>query len=528
MIPSAKILPESHLDIKMTRNNKLSEGALFTDFYQFTMAQLYFQLGIHKNIAQFDYFFRSYPDYGMHEAGYCIFAGLEWLIDWMQNSFIGDDEICFLQSLKATSGKPLFSSDFLNWLKNKPFTTGVSLKSIPEGRVVHPQLPIVIVEGELVFSQLIESALLNQLNFQTLIATKAARIHEISQGRPVLEFGLRRAQERAASAGARAALIGGSDLSSNVGISALLGFQPSGTHAHSMVQAIMALGGDELQAFQAYADLYPDNCLLLVDTINTLESGIPNAIKVFEGLKKKGHSPLGIRLDSGDLAYLSIQSAKMLNDAGFPDTTIVLSNQMDELTIWQVITQIQNEAKRYGVEPDQLLKRLAYGVGTRMITSHGASALDGVYKLVAVRGKQNNWFPTMKISETPDKVLNPGRKEVWRLYDKSDKAVADLISLEGENFVDMDEIELHHPSDQTKMRILNKSQINKIEPLLIPILKNGKLLYDFPNISSIRDARQNDTDRLYPGVKRLISPHLYHVSLSKKAWKLKQNLIKSF
>lgn len=511
----------------MNHKRDLSEGALFSDLYQFTMAQLYFQLGIHENIAQFDYFFRSYPDYGMHAAGYCIFAGLEWLIEWMQSSFFGAKEINYLKNIKDKSGSPLFRSDFLKWLKDKPLTTGISLRSIEEGRVVHPHLPIVIVEGQLAFSQIIESALLNQLNFQTLIATKAARIHEVTQGRPILEFGLRRAQERAANAGARAALIGGADLSSNVGISASLGFQPSGTHGHSMVQAIMALGGDELEAFRAYADLYPDNCLLLVDTINTLESGMPNAIKVFDELKKNGHDPLGIRLDSGDLAYLSIQTAKMLDEAGFSETTIVLSNQMDELTIWQVITQIQNEAERYGVDANRLINRLSYGVGTRMITSHGAPALDGVYKLVAMKGKQDNWHPTMKSSESPDKVLNPGRKVIWRIYDKDGKAIADLISLEGEVPAIQNELILHHPSDQTKMRILHHEQISEIEPLLTTILENGSLLYKFPSIGKIRELRQKGIERLYPGVKRLITPHVYHVSLSHEAWKLKQNLIHS-
>lgn len=511
----------------MNHKHELREGALYSDLYQFTMAQLYFQLGIHESIAQFDYFFRSYPDYGMHAAGFCVFAGLEWLIEWMQSSILGTKEINYLNSIKDKNGSPLFRSDFLKWLKDKPLTTGINLKSIPEGRVVHPYLPIVIVEGQLAFSQIIESALLNQLNFQTLIATKAARIREVAQNRPILEFGLRRAQERAASAGSRAALIGGADFSSNVGISADLGFQPSGTHAHSMVQAIIALGGDELAAFRAYADLYPDNCLLLVDTINTLESGIPNAIKVFEELKKKGHNPLGIRLDSGDLAYLSIQAAKILDEAGFPETTIVLSNQMDELTIWQIITQIQNEAERYGVDANRLINRLSYGVGTRMITSYGAPALDGVYKLVAMKEKQKNWHPTMKYSESPDKVLNPGRKIIWRIYDKGGKAIADLISLEGEEPSMQNELILHHPSDQTKMRTLLHEQISEIEPLLITILEKGSLIYEFPSIEKIREMRQKDIERLYPGVKRLITPHVYHVSLSHKAWELKQNLIKS-
>jgi nicotinate phosphoribosyltransferase len=291
-----------------------------------------------------------------------------------------------------------------------------------------------------------------------------------------------------------------------------------------MVQAITALGGSELDAFREFADLYPHNCILLVDTFNTLESGIPNAIRVFEEMKRKGYSPLGIRLDSGDLAYLSIQAAKMLNDAGFNDVQIVLSNQMDELTIWQIITQIQNEATRYGVDPQQLIGRLAYGIGTRLITSGGASALDGVYKLVTVKDK-GKWIPTMKISESPEKTLNPGNKSTWRIYDPTGKAISDLISLAEENPADLDALELHHPTDPTKSRTLNRNQISKVESLNQEILKDGKVIYQFPSIEEIRKIRQKDTDRLYPGVKRLINPHIYHVSLSQKLWELKQNLM---
>jgi nicotinate phosphoribosyltransferase len=314
-------------------------------------------------------------------------------VDWMQASVFGDKEINALKTVQDRKGKPLFSADFLKWLQDKPLNYGISLKAIPEGRVVHPYVPLATIEGNLAMAQILESPLLNQLNYQTLIATKAARIHEVTQGRTVLEFGLRRAQDRAATSGARAALIGGADASSNTGASLALGFQPSGTHGHSMVQAITALGGSELEAFRAFAELYPHNCVLLVDTFNTLESGIPNAIRVFEEMKRKGFTPLGIRLDSGDLAYLSIQAAKMLNAAGFHEAQIVLSNQMDELTIWQIITQIQSEAERYGVEPQQLINRLAYGIGTRLITSSGASALDGVYKLVTVRDKGKGYLP---------------------------------------------------------------------------------------------------------------------------------------
>ena len=233
-------------------------------------------------------------------------------------------------------------------------------------------------------AQVLETSLLNHLNYQILIATKASRIKDIGRGQVMMEFGVRRAQDRGANAGVRAALIGGADFSSNVGMSAVLGYPPKGTHAHSMVQLFLALGMSELDAFRAYAEVYPDDCLLLVDTINTLESGIPNAIKVFEELHRKGHEPVGIRLDSGDLAYLSIQAAKMLDEAGFELTKIVISNNLDELIIWQILTQILEEAPRYNVDPNQLVKRLIYGVGTRLITSWGEPALGGVYKLVAV------------------------------------------------------------------------------------------------------------------------------------------------
>jgi len=509
-----------------TIKHSLSEGALYSDFYQLTMAQLYFKLGIHESHGQFDYFFRSYPNYGQHQAGFCIFAGLEWLVNWMQEAIFHNEEVEYLSKLRDSKNNPIFHLDFLNWLHNRCLMDGINLHAIPEGRVVHPQVPIVTVSGPLVHTQILESSLLNHLNYQTLIATKAARIREIGHGRLVLEFGLRRAQDRAASAGTRAALIGGADLSSNTGMSAILGTSPSGTHAHSMVQAIVALGGTELDAFRAFADLYPNNCVLLVDTYDTLESGLPNAIRVFEELRKKGHSPVGIRLDSGDLAYLSIQAAKMLDKAGFEDTLIVLSNQIDELIIWQILTQIQTEAERYGVDPQHLINRLAYGVGTRMITSEGDPALDGVYKLVAVQ-KQKEWIPAIKISETEEKTLNPGLKSVWRIYDIDQKAIADVIGIQDEIINNTKTIQLHHPTDHTKHRELEQDKVSKIEKLHLPIIENGSLIYQFPSLDEIRQTRSLDLERLYPGVKRLISPHIYHVSLSHSLWKLKNDLIKA-
>ncbi len=278
---------------------KTAEGILYTDMYQLTMAQVYFRQGLHEKEVQFDHFFRSYPDYGSHKAGYCISAGLEWLLDWMEAAYFRDEDIEILRSQKTSLGSRIFEDDFLDWLRQNGDFSGLSLSVIPEGRVVHPNVPLTVVRGPLAMAQVLETSLLNHLNYQTLIATKAARIREIGRGQLMLEFGLRRGQDRGANAGARAALIGGADYSSNVGVSSVLGYPPKGTHAHSMVQLFMALNRTELDAFRAYAEIYPDDCLLLVDTIDTLESGVPNAIRVFEELRRQGHKPVGIRLDFG-------------------------------------------------------------------------------------------------------------------------------------------------------------------------------------------------------------------------------------
>jgi nicotinate phosphoribosyltransferase len=505
---------------------KTAEGILFTDMYQLTMAQLYFRMNLHEKEGQFDHFFRNYPDYGSHKAGYCINAGLEWLLDWMNQAKFHQEDLEYLGSQKSRSGAALFGDDFLDWLKENGDFSALSLWAIPEGRVVHPNVPLTVVRGPMAMAQILETALLNHLNYQTLIATKAARIHEIGRGQLMLEFGLRRAHGKGANAGARAALIGGADFTSNVGASAILGYPPKGTHAHSMVQLFIALGHTELDAFRAYAEVYPDDCLLLVDTIDTLESGVPNAIRVFEELRKKGHEPMGIRLDSGDLAYLSIQAAKMLDEAGFEKASIVLSNNLDELVIWQIITQIIQEAPRYGVDADQLIDRLVYGVGTRLITSWGEPALGGVYKLVAVcdGGK---WVPAIKISESPSKTPNPGYKRVWRLYDQRGNATADLLSLEDEDPRQMEFIDLYHPSEPTKHRRLEAGKITRTEPLLVEIVRNGDLVYDLPDIEAMRESRRMDVERLDPGVRRIMHPHIYHVSLTERLWKLKQDLVSS-
>lgn len=505
---------------------KLAEGILFTDQYQFTMAQMYFRLGLHEKTSQFDYFFRDYPDYGGHKAGYCINAGLDWLLDWMQAARFGPPEIECLKVQTGSTGRPLFGVDFLKWLERTGTFECLSMRAVPEGRVVHPNVPLAVVTGPLAMAQILETSLLNHLNYQTLIATKAARVRNSARGRLIIEFGTRRGHGKGVNAGARAALIGGADFSSNVGLSHVMGLPAKGTHAHSMVQAFLALGMTELDAFRAFAETYPDDCVLLVDTIDTLGSGIPNAITVFEELRRKGHRPVGIRLDSGDLAHLSIQAARMLNEAGFPDTAIVLSNELDELSIWQILTQIGQEASRNGVDADHILGRVAYGIGTRLVTSAGASALNGVYKLVALQ-RNGEWAPAMKLSDSPSKTPNPGDKDVWRIYDRRGKATADLLGLREESPLEMPDIVLHHGIETTSRRTLRRADIQEIESLQVSTVEQGRVVCARPDLEEIRSVRAADVERLDPGVLRLMNPHIYHVSLTDRLWALKQELIAS-
>ena len=291
-----------------------------------------------------------------------------------------------------------------------------------------------------------------------------------------------------------------------------------------MVQLFIAMGRTEEEAFQEFADMYPDECILLVDTINTLESGVPNAIKVFQKLKKQGHKPIGVRLDSGDLAYLSIKVAKMLDKAGLSEVGIVLSNELDEMNIWQIISQIAEDAPKQGVDVDSVIKKLIFGVGTRLVTSAGDSALGGVYKLISIK-KDNRWQQAIKISDAVEKMTNPGDKQVWRLYDNADKANADMICLAEENPEEMEVLSLRHPLSSAKFRSIARSEISKMEPLLIEVIKDGKIIYDFPPIEELRKQRKSDLEKLDSGVKRLINPHYYHVSLSQKLWDLKEEMI---
>jgi nicotinate phosphoribosyltransferase len=506
-------------------DRRTAEGALLTDLYQFTMAQLYFRMGMHERRVQFDHFFRDLPEYDGHMAGYCVNAGLAWLLDWIEEVEFREEDIALLASQTGRTGERIFKDDFLTWLKAQANFRDLTIMAIAEGRVVHPHVPLTVVQGPLAMAQILETPLLNQMNYQTLIATKAARIHESAQGGQVLEFGLRRGPEHGANAGGRGALIGGAGFSSNVGLSYALGLMPKGTHAHSMVQMFMTLGGGELEAFRAYAEIYPDDCLLLVDTVDTLQSGVPNAIKVFEELRAGGHDPVGIRLDSGDLAFLSIQAALMLDKAGFENTSIVLSNNLDEMVIWQIVTQVRSEAPNYGVDPDKLISRLVYGVGTRLITSWGEPALGGVYKLVAVE-EGGEWQPAIKLSESPSKIPNPGPKAVWRVYDSRGNATADWLSLEDEDPTEMAAVELIHPMDRTRRRTLAREDISGAERLLETVQEGGRRLVDSPDLDSMRRLRQADVDRLDPGVRRLLNPHIYHVSLSRRLSNLKRSLIK--
>jgi nicotinate phosphoribosyltransferase len=502
---------------------ELSEGILLTDQYQLTMAHLYFRHGLHRMPVQFEYFYRNNPSYGPHQSGYTILAGSGSLWAWMAEARFTENELSYLRRQTGRNGTPLFHGDFLDWLSLEGNFEQIHIQGLREGRVAHPSVPLLAVQGPFAMAQILETPLLNHMNYQTLIATRAARMHQAAEGRPILEFGLRRAQGYGANPGVRGALVGGVDASSNVGISHALGYDPKGTHAHSMVQAFMAMGGGELEAFRAYADVYPDDCLLLVDTVNTLESGIPNAIRTFEELQKKGHRPVGIRLDSGDLAYLTLKAAQALDAAGFSETSIVLSNQLDELVIWQIIRQIREEGPRYGLEPAEVIKRLVFGVGTSLITSKGQAALDGVYKLTAIN-RHEQWLPAIKVSESPGKTINPGAKKIWRLYDKRDKAVVDVLAKEDEPLDELPLLHLHHPVNSGIQRQLKREDLSRIEQIWVDLPQSGPESPLFDTIEQMRRRKDADLECLDHGVKRLVNPHIYHVSLTRELWELKRQL----
>lgn len=465
---------------------------LLTDFYELTMMYGYYKHGKTEQIATFDVFFRPYD-----ESNFCIACGLEQAIDYIQNLHFNDDDIAYLQGLNC------FDDGFIEYLRNFRFTG--SVRAIPEGTVVFPYEPLVIVTAPICQAQLIEAALLNIVNFQTLIATKARRICSVASPAGVLEFGLRRAQAPDASIyGARAAVIGGCTSTSNVLCAQMFGLPPKGTHAHSWVMSFPS----ELDAFKAYADTFPDNCLLLVDTYDTLNSGVPNAIKTFDYLKAKGYKPIGIRLDSGDLAYLSKQARIMLDNAGHSDCKIFASSDIDEYVI--------DALKQQGAKID------VYGVGTKMITSNNTPSLGGVYKLsnLCIDGID---YPKMKISDNPIKITNPGKKTVFRLFGRdTNKAIADVIALEGEVIDDTHDYRITHPLERWKTKDVTNFFVKE---LYVDVFVDGKLVYQPKTVYQLQADCKESVNGFWEEYTRLCNPHDYKVDLSDKLYELKQSLI---
>lgn len=466
---------------------------MMTDLYQLTMMNGYLRHGMQNNRACFDLFYRKQGDM----TAYAVFAGLEQAIKYIRDLHFTADDIDYLRTLN------IFDDAFLDYLRHFHFSG--EILSVPEGSIVFPSEPLLRVTAPIMEAQLIETALLNIINHQTLIATKASRVVQAARGDSVLEFGLRRAQGPDAGIyGARASMIGGCQLTSNVLAGKLFDVTIGGTHAHSWVMSFP----DELSAFRAYAEVFPRNCLLLVDTYDTLSSGVPNAITVFNELKAKGFEPVGIRLDSGDLAFLSRQARKMLDEAGFENAKIFASGDLDEEVIWDL--------KAQGAAID------VWGVGTRMITSMDNPALGGVYKLCAeeINGE---YIPRIKISENPAKVTNPGRKQLYRFYDeRTGKALADLIALDEEDFSGNEPIEIFDPENTWKRMTLCDY---KVRPMLQPIFVDGRQVYQSPSLKAIAAYSKSELVTFWDEYKRLHSPHRYKVDLSRKLYDLKHELL---
>ena len=467
---------------------------LLTDLYQLTMMNGYLKKERKEEIAVFDIFFRQN---GI--ITYSIACGLEQAVDYILNLNFGKEEIEYLDSLK------IFSKEFLDYLKDFKFTGDVY--AVPEGTVVFPGEPILTVKAPIMQAQLIETALLNIINFQTLIATKASKIRYVAKDDVVMEFGLRRAQAPDAGIyGARAAVIGGCDSTSNVLAGKMFDIPVSGTHAHSWVMNFK----DEYTAFKAYADVYPDNVLLLVDTFDTLKQGVPNAIRVFKELREKGKKPKGIRLDSGDLAYLSKKAREMLDSAGFENTFICASGDLDEYSI--------NSLKNQGAKIN------SWGVGTKLITSADMPALGGVYKLSAIINDDGSVEPKIKLSNNAEKITNPGFKDIYRVYDKATgKAEADCIYLIGEEEIDETKpLVLTHPTERWKKTTFDNYTVKKLHKTII---KDGKLVYKLPSIKEIKAYAEQELESFWDEYKRIDRPHLFKVDLSDKLYDLKTSMI---
>ncbi len=475
--------------------NKKLNLTMIMDLYELTMANGIFNSDMCDTVAYFDMFFRRIPDKG----GYAIMAGLEQLIDYIKELHFDDDDIDYLTSLN------LFSEEFIDYLRNFKFTCDVW--SVEEGTVIFPQEPIVTVRGPAIQALMLETMLLLTINHQSLIATKANRIVRAAAGRPVMEFGARRAHGNgAAYYGARAAVIGGCTGTSCLLTAKDFKIPVSGTMAHSWVQ----LFPDEYTAFKSYAEKYPDNCLLLVDTYNVLKSGIPNAIKVFdEVLKPLGKRPKGIRIDSGDITYISKKARKMLDNAGYPDCKICASNSLDEYLIRDMIFQ--------SAEVD------SFGVGERLITASSEAVFGGVYKLSAVE-KNGEIIPKIKISENTAKITLPGVKIPWRLYDReTGKAIADVITLGDEKIDSTEPYELFDSVHTWKRKVVDNFVAKKLQ---VKVFEKGKLVYECPDVKEISDYRSEQVDSMWDEVKRFENPHTYYVDLSEKLWSLRNEMLR--
>ncbi len=469
---------------------------MLTDLYQLTMMYGYMKTGLRDNIATFDMFYRS-KDESTH---YAIMAGLEQLIDYIKNLHFDDHALDYLRSLN------LFDEEFMQELRKFKFHGDIY--AVPEGTIVFPGEPLIRVTAPVFEAQLIETALLNIINHQTLIATKASRVAQAAEGDTVMEFGLRRAQGPDAGIyGARAAIIGGCQSTSNVLTGEMYSIPIAGTHAHSWVMSFP----DEITAFRKYAEMFPTSCLLLVDTYDTLRSGVPNAITVFNELRAQGHEPVGIRLDSGDLAYLSREARKMLDQAGFPNTIICASGDLDENLI--------RDLKLQGACIN------TWGVGTKLITSEDCPSLGGVYKMSAetIDGRV---IPKIKISENPVKITNPGIKKLWRIYDnKTGKAVADLIALEHEEYDASKPLTIYDPVNTWKSMTLTDYTMKELHT---QIFKNGECVYQSPTLKEIQQHCREDLDTFWDQYKRLLNPHRYKVDLSDSLWMLKNSMLQSY
>ena len=467
---------------------------MLVDFYELTMANGYFNKGVENRIAYFDMYFRRVPDGG----GYCIMAGVEQLIQYLSNLKFTSSDIDYLRS------KNIFSEEFLEYLEDFKFCCDVW--AIPEGNPVFPNEPLVIVRGPVVQAQFVETMILLTINHQTLIATKANRICRAAEGKTVMEFGSRRAQGYdGAIYGARASIIGGCDSTACTIADKYFNVPAVGTMAHSWVQ----LFDTEFEAFKAWAETYPDNCSLLIDTYNVLKSGLPNAIKVFdEVLKPLGKRPTGIRIDSGDITYLTKKCRKILDEAGYSDCKIIISNSLDEHIIRDVINQ--------GACID------SFGVGERLITAKSEPVFGGVYKLVAVE-KEDVIIPKIKISENNEKITNPGFKKIYRLFDRDTNiAIADVLALSDEVIDDSKEYEIFDPIHNWKRKKVTNFYV---KDLLVKIFDKGTLVYTSPSVLEIKEFAKVETNKLWPEILRFENPHTYYVDLSTKLWSLKQKLL---